>query len=116
MSSDGDTRVFLPGFESPLPSMCSSQVLFGVDCPGCGLTRAFIAISHGNFGQAWQLNRAGWIVYAFVAMQIPWHVIQLWRRRRGLRPLESGLVYLVPIGMVVALVVNWAIKLVSILS
>ncbi len=116
MSTDGETKVFLPGFESPIPSVCSSKVLFGVDCPGCGLTRAFIAISHGEFWQAWQFNRAGWIVYAFVALQIPWHAIQLYRRGRGLRPLESNLVYLVPIGMVVALLINWLIKLVSLLA
>ena len=94
MRSDGETQVFLPGFNSPMPSACASKVIFGIDCPGCGLTRAFISISHGEFLKAWNFNRASFIVYAFVAVQIPWHSIQLWRYFHNRPPMETFLIYL----------------------
>src|SRR5262245_63254531 len=31
-----------------LPPLCGSRVLFGVECPGCGLTRSFISLAAGN--------------------------------------------------------------------
>lgn len=111
MRNDGGSKVFLPGFETAIPSMCSTRVLMGIDCPGCGLTRAFISISQGRFLDAWNFNPASFAVYAFVAAQIPWHSIQLWRIYQGRRPLESSFVYLVPIGLVIILMINWLIKL-----
>jgi hypothetical protein len=113
MSSDGKTQVFLPGFSSPMPSACATKVIFGVDCPGCGLTRAFISISHGEFLKAWNFNRASFIVYAFVAVQIPWHSIQLWRYFHDKRPMETFLIYLAPLVLVAVLFVNWVLKLSS---
>ena len=111
MSTDGESQVFFPFTEIRVPAMCSTQVLFGIQCPGCGLTRAFISISHGQFAKAWALNHASFMVYAFVAVQIPWHGLQLWRLTRGHRPLESSLVYLVPMGLVLVLFANWVIRL-----
>jgi len=36
-------------------------------CPGCGITRAFCYISHGDLGQAWQHNPFSFVFYlAFV--------------------------------------------------
>ena len=116
MSNDGGSKIFLPGFKTAIPSMCSTRVLTGIDCPGCGLTRAFVSISHGRFLEAWQFNPASFAVYAFVAAQIPWHSIQLWRIARRRRPLESNLVYLAPIGLVVILMANWLIKLPSMIG
>lgn len=112
MRSDGPTDVYLPGFEFAMPATCTSQQLTGVDCPGCGLTRSFIAISHGQWGRAWSFNAAGFVVYAFCAIQIPWHGIQIVRLRRGRLPITTAWVYWVPMIMVVALVTHWIVKLV----
>jgi hypothetical protein len=111
MSLDGQSKVFFPLTQIRIPTICSTQILFGIQCPGCGLTRAFISISHGQFAKAWTFNHASFVVYAFVAAQIPWQGLQLWRLSRGYRPLESSLVYLAPIGLVLVLVVNWVIRL-----
>jgi hypothetical protein len=37
--------------DSPV-SLCVFRVLTGIPCPGCGMTRAFIYLGHGNFRNA----------------------------------------------------------------
>lgn len=111
MSSSGENQVLVPGFKFPLPTLCSTKVLFGIDCPGCGLTRAFISISHGQLARAWHFNRASFFVYAFVAAQIPWHITQMWRLKNQRAPMDWDGVFLVPIGLTAVLLVNWLLRL-----
>ena len=35
---------------------CVFKASTGLDCPGCGLTRASHAVLHGRFADAWRLN------------------------------------------------------------
>lgn len=35
-----------------LPSICAFHNLTGLPCPGCGLTRAWVAMAHGHVAQA----------------------------------------------------------------
>jgi len=39
------------GWESPVP-LCIVKGLTGLDCPGCGMTRAFLLVGHGRFADA----------------------------------------------------------------
>lgn len=48
----------LPGIET-----CSFHALTGLSCPGCGLTRAFCAISQGRFQDAWGLHPFSFLLY-----------------------------------------------------
>jgi hypothetical protein len=41
---------------SDLPAICLWKNIFGVDCPGCGMTRAACALTHGEFRLAFALN------------------------------------------------------------
>ncbi len=111
MRSEGPESVFLPGVRSPMPETCSSRRLLGIDCPGCGLTRSFISISRGDFARAWQLNRASFVVYLFVMIQIPWHALQLWKLRRDGRAIDWTWIYGTPIFVVIVLMINWLWKL-----
>jgi hypothetical protein len=54
-----------------IPETCSTFVVLGIDCPGCGLTRSFVHLSRGNWQQAWGLNPIGPILYAYIAAQLP---------------------------------------------
>lgn len=45
---------------------CSFHAFTGLSCPGCGLTRAFCAISHGQIGEAWSLHPFSFPLYAGV--------------------------------------------------
>ncbi len=35
---------------------CSFKLFLGIDCPGCGMQRAFIALLKGNFAQSLVFN------------------------------------------------------------
>ena len=87
--------------------------MLGIDCPGCGMTRAFISISHGKFARAWHLNHASIVVYFFVAVQIPWHAIQIWKLRRNQRPMSWSLVYMTPVAVVVVLSIQLGLDTLS---
>jgi hypothetical protein len=111
MRSEGETTVFLPGFTSAMPETCTSRRVFGVDCPGCGLTRAFISISQGQFARAWHFNPASFAVYFFVAVQVPWHAIQIWRLKNNRRPIQWYWIYTLPIAVVIIMTINWLSRL-----
>src|SRR5689334_15599836 len=54
--------VTLCGLHMTLPTLCGSRALFGVDCPGCGLTRSTIALAAGDLSQSLQFHRIGWLM------------------------------------------------------
>jgi hypothetical protein len=43
--------------------ICLIRSLFGVPCPGCGMTRAISCIFHGHFKRAFQHNKLVVIVF-----------------------------------------------------
>ena len=62
-------------------SICLVHNLFGVECWGCGMTRALYSVAHFEFAQAWQYNRAVVIVAPLlVYIWIKWIVVLI---RRG---------------------------------
>ena len=107
MTSEGQTTVRVPGVKFQMPEVCMSKRMWGVDCPGCGLTRSFISMSHGQFGRAFQFNPAGPIVYLFVLVQIPWHAYQMVRLWKLRRPIESTWLYIPLFGMSVVILLQW---------
>jgi Protein of unknown function (DUF2752) len=61
----------LPGF-----TVCWFRALTGLPCPGCGLTRAFCAISHGDFAAAWKYNPFGLAFYLTAILLVFWPAIR----------------------------------------
>jgi hypothetical protein len=60
------TSLALPAEGFPGIDTCAFHALTGISCPGCGLTRAFCAISHGQFLAAWNLHPFSYPLYAAV--------------------------------------------------
>ena len=110
MRTDDSSSVYLPGSSWPMPDSCLTKRYIGMDCPGCGMTRAFIQIGHGRFAQAAQLNAASFIVYAFFVIQIPWHAMQLLRIRNGDGPLDRWWTIVPALIVIAALVGCWCWK------
>jgi hypothetical protein len=55
-----------PGWESPVP-LCAVKALTGLDCPGCGMTRAFLLIAHGRVAEAAAAHPASLPAFLIVA-------------------------------------------------
>mgnify|MGYP002625485895 CR=1 FL=1 len=107
-------HISAPWLNIPLPSVCQFRNVTGLDCPGCGLTRAFVSIAHGRIAEAWQYNAASLLVFAFVLLQIPYRLIQIWRIRSGHRelymPRTMNAILLIVAG---AIFLQWVVKLVG---
>ncbi len=65
----------LPG--CPMPGTCLSHQLFGVDCPGCGLTRSFVYLFHGDWRASLEMHRLGWLLALAVVLQFPYRLAAL---------------------------------------
>lgn len=91
MSTGDGRQVLLPGM-GVLPEICTLHTRFGVDCPGCGLTRSFIYLAHGNLRAAWTLNPIGLLLFVFVASQIPLVLNLMWSQAAKKRIIEASLV------------------------
>jgi hypothetical protein len=89
LDAPGGELVVIPFLEQPLPGVCTFKRLAGIGCPGCGLTRCFISLAHGDFAAAWAYNPAGILLFAATAFQLPFRWLQLRRIRRGLPPVRS---------------------------
>jgi hypothetical protein len=109
---NGSSHVTLPFLEWPVPSLCMFRNLTGLPCPGCGLSRAFVCIAHGQLLRAWQYNPASWLVFVFVAAQVPYRAVQLWRIYRGQGELRwPPLTNTIVLVLVIALCSQWLVKL-----
>jgi hypothetical protein len=51
-----------------LPSVCIYRNLFGIRCPGCGMTHAFCSVLHGDLRSAWNYNRLVLAAFPFFAV------------------------------------------------
>ena len=111
MSVVGSSLVYLPGSSIPLPESCTARLFLGINCPGCGLTRALIAISHGQLTDAWNFNPASFIVYLFVLAQLPWQASQMNRIRQRKPSVDALWIYVLPISMAILLLAQWLVRM-----
>lgn len=77
---DGERIAFAFAPDWQFPHLCSSRVLFDVQCPGCGLTRSIVHLMHGDVAESFAVHHLGGLVLALIVLQIPW---QVWRLKGG---------------------------------
>ncbi|MDA7950767.1 MAG: DUF2752 domain-containing protein [Pirellulaceae bacterium] len=102
LRQEGEEGVLIPFVTEPLPPGCYFKSTVGLDCLGCGLTRCFINMAHGNFSRAWYFHPVGTLFFVLVLFQIPYRLAQIWRVQRGKpewtfiggTPLVIGLLFL----------------------
>lgn len=110
-----DQRVALIGLSSlPAPEMCGSRAWFGIECPGCGLTRGFIRLASGDWTGAIALNRVAPLLAFAVLAQIPYRLAILFGwppvRRFAESPWPSAFGWV----LIIALIGNWVLKLLGV--
>ena len=52
-----------------------------LSCPGCGMTRSFTYMGHGQIVDAFRLHMLGPFLYTLVVVQIPLRMMRLWQSR-----------------------------------
>ncbi len=60
-----------------LPHFCLFDRLIGIECPACGMTRAFCEISKGNIESACNYNFASLFIAPYFVLQIPLRLIAI---------------------------------------
>jgi len=103
--------VFLPGWASP--ETCLSRGLWNVPCPGCGLTRSFIYLAHGDLVSSLAVNRIGWLLALATAIQIPYRIAMLhWQKNKGLpEPIPPYVNTLFAWTLIIALIGQWCLQM-----
>jgi len=82
-------RAFPPTDDSPYPK-CQTYALFGLHCPGCGMTRAAHAVLTGDPAQAVAYNPLAPVVLPFVAVGLGRSIFYwAWGRPREDRPHQA---------------------------
>ena len=87
----------------PKLQLCWLRRMTGVSCPGCGLTRAFCAISHGDLEGAWSFHPFGFVFYAAAAALVVWPFVARGRPELDERVVRSRGVQVGVVLFVVAL-------------
>ena len=107
-----DQRVafrFLPDW--PLPETCPSRTIFHFNCPGCGLTRSFVHLAHGDWRASWNIHHVGMLLALAVVLQIPYRVVAL--RAPSAAPLGTSFPKYFGSLLIVRLFVNWLMNLIA---
>ena len=85
----------------------------GFECPGCGMTHAFVHLTHGQWRESIRWHRVGALLYAFFVMQI---VVRSYVLRRP-EALDSArlaaLQYYASTAMIVLLIGNFLVAIVT---
>ena len=110
MKVKGTETVTLPWSSLPLGPSCYSRIVFGVDCPGCGLTRSFISMGHFDILAAFRFNAAGPLAYLFTCSHVFWQSYQIYRMRCGKSPYFSNWLMLWPVAVLCSLLLQWFFK------
>lgn len=116
LSIQGGSQIVVPVIDQPLPELCSFKRMWGLPCPGCGLTRSCVALVHGELATSWTYNPAGVMIVLLLAFQLPFRLLQLWRIHRGSAAISLGLaVPLTLLGLTALLIGHWAVRIVGVL-
>lgn len=71
--------LFLPkDFFDNGPTLCLFTLVTGVNCPGCGMTRACMRMIHFDFQGAWLFHKASFVVLpTLIFLYIRFFVLKL---------------------------------------
>lgn len=75
---EGALRLTVPfsTTEFRVAEVCTSRRVFGVSCPGCGLTRSFAATARGDYRAAFRCNPMGPILFVICLAQVPYRLTE----------------------------------------
>jgi len=116
-SHQGGLCVEIPFFGTgiTMPETCASRLFLGLSCPGCGLTRSFVATARGDITAALFFNPVGPALFLACLLQIPYRIVEYggWAERNpGWMRLKSGF-DLITWAIVLGLIANWVFRFIA---
>ena len=93
-----------------VPHFCLFDKILGIQCPVCGMTRAFCELSQSNIKEAIQLNLSSLFVASFFIFQIPLRICSLCKpqMQKNISKISKVFSYFV----IIVIVANWLINLI----
>src|SRR5262245_43518696 len=101
------TQISLFGIR--LPSVCLFRRITGLQCPGCGLSRAVVLALHGQFYQSFMVHVLGIPTAILLLLQIPYRLILVLRPQIQFVSTPQGRRW-VEIVATICVLVPWLIK------
>jgi Protein of unknown function (DUF2752) len=114
-SGTGGLYVPIPmsGTRFLLPDTCWSHAVFGIQCPGCGLTRSFTAMARGEVRAAFALNPCGPLLFILCCVQIPYRILAYMKAGQSIPLIRHIEKYghVITWGIAVGLIAAWLARL-----
>lgn len=92
-----------------IPHFCLIDKVIGVECPVCGMTRAFCELSNGNLYNAYFLNATSILVVIFFISQIPLRLISLINKNKN--KIINTISRYFSLSILTIILLNWIINL-----
>jgi hypothetical protein len=108
-NSPQERHLYIGGFE--IPGLCLTNHLFKIQCPGCGLTRSFVLLTHGRIGESLATHRLGIVLYLYFLLLLAYRVYCIFNQGRELPEGIRKSYFYVSLGIIVLLLLNWFIGL-----
>lgn len=113
VSTPGVSLVSLAGIQ--LPRLCFFKYATGLDCPGCGLTRAVVFVFHGEIQQSLRLHLLGIPAALLIAAQIPYRLLLAYRGKDRLFDFSFDRTW-IGIAVGVVLLLPWIYRMLTAIS
>lgn len=97
---------------APVHGECGFKFLFGAPCPGCGMTRACLAVVRGDLGESWRLHPLAVPVLLGCAAAVALAVHEGATGRNTFRRVAGRWATTAAIAFLVAFMVVWALRVV----
>ena len=93
-----------------IPGACPSKEWLNTECPGCGMTHAFVCLTHGRFRDAVGWNRMGLLLYGYFVFQAALRIRILLRPETARHARIVTLQHYASWAMIVLLLGNWVVS------
>ena len=95
-----------PGWDTGF-TVCHWKSMTGTPCLACGLTHAFVYLSHGEMGLAIKENPLALVVYPFFYLGLIWSVACVLGRAKGPGKIPMWL----QLSLLVTVVIGWIARI-----
>jgi hypothetical protein len=92
--------------------LCPFWNVLGIPCPGCGMTRGFVAMGHGQIGEAWRCNPLSPALFVAACGYLAYAVFRRVAGLRGGLHLPVRAQYALWAVILVAVAGSWTLSLV----